>query len=241
MNKLILFIAIMAYAISSVAQCETPNELLVEGKASLKIIPEQIIYRVQISASHENYAQCTEMVIEKAQKIKDKFITNGIDPDLIKTTNYAIREIREHDHVTRKSVFKGYKATIPVLIKAQTNYPKNDVIFEIIKNNFNADFNLSFALTPQQKEKAKEKLIAMAVEDAQEKAKIIKESAGVQTHRIANIQYGEPQLISGYARPNYKLQNEQLMLRGSSDPGITSTLNPAEIEMQTRIIIAWCL
>lgn len=241
MKRIILLIAIIGIAFASVAQDQTANELVVEGKASLKIIPEQIIYRVQISASDENYAQCTDIVLKKAQEIKDKFIANGIDEDWIKTSNYSIREIREHDPVSRKSVFKGYKADIPVIIKTTTDYAKNDVIFDIIKNNFSANFNLTFALTPEQKEQAKEKLIAMAVTDAKQKAAIIKESAGIKTFAITNIQYGEPQLISGYARPNYKLQNEQLMIRGSSSLGSTATLNPAEIEMQTRIIIAWHL
>ncbi|MCY1719187.1 SIMPL domain-containing protein [Prolixibacteraceae bacterium Z1-6] len=240
MKQLIIFFILATFAVSSMAQTEYPTELVVEGKSSIKLIPEQLIFNVRISATDLNYTRCTDLAIEKAQQITDEFLKNGIDKDLIKTMNYSIREIREYDNVTRKSVFKGYKAEIPVVIKTLFNNPKNDVIFEIIKNNFNADFNLNFALTPEQKEEAKEKLIAMAIEDAKQKADIIKEHANIKTYRIRNVQYGEPQLIGMHNRPDYNLQKESISIRGvAASGGITNTLNPSEIEMRTSVVIAW--
>lgn len=241
MKTIFLFIAFIGITFSTSAQNQTRNELLVEGKASLKIIPEQMVFRIQITVSDTNYAHCSDLALKKAQEIKDKFTANGIDEKLIKFSNYSIREIREHDHLTRKSVFKEYRADIPVIIETQTDYKKNDVIFNIIKTNFNANLNLYFELTSEQKDEAKTRLISMAVEDAKQKAAIITGNAGVKTYAISNIQYGEPQLIRGYANPNYDLRKEQLMIRGNATPSSTLSLNPAEIEMQTSIIIAWRL
>lgn len=166
---------------------------------------------------------------------------NNIDKELIKTLNYSIREIREHDYKTRKQVFKGYRAEIPVVIKTPTDYDKNDKIFEIIINNFNADFNLNFALTPEQIETAKQELISLAVEDAKEKATAIVQSAGVELGEISKIQYGEPRTIRNFTHANYDLLNSgQLVgISAESSRGITKTLKPAEIEMRTNIMIAW--
>ncbi len=241
MKQLITLFILATVALSSIAQNQYPDDLVVEGKSSVKLIPEQLIYNVRISVSDSNYTRCTEMALEKAELLTKEFTGNGIDKDLIKTLNYSIREIREYDNITRQQVFKGYRAEIPVLIKTVTDYPKNDLIFEIIKNNFNADFSLSFALTPEQKESVKEKLIELAVEDAQQKAKIITESAGIKMYGIRHIQYGEPQLIGTYTRPNYEMQNESIMIRGAASSGGASTLNPSEIEMRTSVVIAWRL
>uniref|UniRef100_UPI00321777C8 SIMPL domain-containing protein n=1 Tax=uncultured Draconibacterium sp. TaxID=1573823 RepID=UPI00321777C8 len=239
MKQLFTLFILAAFAVSSLAQDKFPEEMVIEGKSSVKLIPEQLIFNVRISATDTNYAACTDLVLQKAQQITDKFIENGIDKDLIKTLNYSIRELREYDNIERKAVFKGYKAEIPVVIKTLYNNPKNDIIFEIIKSNFNADFNLTFALTPEQKEQAKEELIALAIEDAKQKAKIISENAGIKMYNIRRIQYGEPQLIGMYTRPNYDMQKESFMLRGAASEGITNTLNPSEIEMRTSVVIAW--
>jgi hypothetical protein len=238
MKQLITLFILATVAISSFAQNQYPDDLVVEGKSSVKLIPEQLIFNVRISVSDSVYSACTEKVLKKAEMLTNQFTKNGIDKDLIKTLNYSIREVREYDNITRQQVFKGYQAEIPVMIKTVADYPKNDLIFEIIKTNFNADFTLLFALTPKQKESVKEKLIELAVEDAKQKAKIIAKSAEIKIYGIRHIQYGEPQLIGAYSRANYELQKETIMIRGAAS-SVSDTLNPSEIEMSTSVIIAW--
>ncbi len=237
MKQLVLIIALALFAITTFAQmCD---QVVIEGKSSVKMAPEQYIFNVRISVSDSNYTTCANLALKEAEKIASEFKRNGIDKDLVKTQNYSIREIREHDYVTKKLEFKGYQAEIPIIIKTVADYEKNDIIFEIIKNNFEANFNLSFALTPAQTDEVKAKLISLAVEDAHQKAKIIAESSEIKLGNISKIQYGEPQLIRGFSNTSYELQTEQIMIRGSGKIGGTNALNPSEIEMSTSIIIAW--
>lgn len=239
MKKMILWLLVALFASAVVAQNQNPSELIIEGKSSLKIVPEQFLFNVYIKAENMNYTECTNDALKKADKIIAEFTKAGVDKDLIKTLNYSIRERNERNFQTNETVFKGYRAEIPVVIKTRADNPKNDKIFEIIKNNFNADFTLNFALTSEQKEKAKAKLIAMAIEDAKQKAEIIKESSGVKTFGIRQIQYGEPKLLGAYARPSFDIQNEKVMIRGASSVSSTSVLNPFEVEMRTSIIVSW--
>jgi uncharacterized protein YggE len=237
MKKILVFIVIAFISFSSFAQmCD---QIVIEGKSSVKMAPEQYIFNVRISVSDSNYTACANLALEEAEKITKEFTKNGIDKDLIKTLNYSIREVREHDYKTNKSVFKGYQAEIPLRIKTHINYDKNDVIFEIIKNNFEANFNLNFELTPEQTEAIKEKLIALAVEDAKQKAKVVAESAGIRLGKISKIQYGEPKSIAQFSNSNYELQKETIMIRGAASIGGTSILNPSEIEMSTSILVSW--
>jgi uncharacterized protein YggE len=238
MKNIILFILISFLSFHSFAQDSFCESIVVEGKSSVKLVPEQLIFNINMSVKDSNYTKCTNLAIEKIDLIKSQFTKNGIDKDLIKTQNYSIREIRKHDYKTQKSIFEGFEASIPITIKTSRDYNKNDQIFEIIKNNFEANFNLNFALTPEQIEAVKEKLITLAVEDAKQKVNVITKSTEVKLGKISKIQYGEPHTVRPYSN-NYDLMKAGSMRAISSESSITETINPDEVEMRTEIMIAW--
>lgn len=232
---LILFTAIYFPVFSQDNFCES---IIVEGKSSVKMEPEIITFNINLSVKDTNYTQCAELALQKIEGVKSEFIKNGIDEKLIKTTNYSIREEREHDRNSGKQIFVGYRADIPVLIKTEVNNPLNDQIFEIIKTNFQADFRLNFELSPVQIEMIKKELIQLAVKDAKSKAEILAESAEVELGEISKIQYGEPQSVRNFTRSNYELRNSITLAGMSTKAGIT-TLTPPKSEMRTSVMIAW--
>ncbi|WP_297093335.1 SIMPL domain-containing protein [uncultured Draconibacterium sp.] len=239
MKRIILSLAVVFFSLGSFAQNNQGGIITVEGKSSVKLAPEEISFTVNFSVKDENYKQCAEMSVEKMDEIKKLFIENGIDEELIKTNSFTIREVQKYDPQTRKSVFDGYEANIPVTIRTKKDYEKNDKIFELIKDNLQSNFNLSFALSEEQMESVKEKLIQLAVEDAKQKATVIAKSADVQLGKIKSIQYGEPRLI-GLRNSNMELMRSETMpLLSASKADITSVLSPDEIEMRTNIVIAW--
>jgi uncharacterized protein YggE len=239
MKKIILSLAVMLFAFGSFAQNNQNGIITVEGKSSVKLAPEEISFTVNFSVKDENYKQCAEMSVEKIDKIKKLFIKNGIDEELIKTNSFAIHEVQKYDPQLRQSVFEGYEANIPVTIRTQKDYEKNDKIFELIKDNLQSNFNLNFALSEEQMEMVKEKLIQLAVEDAKQKATVIAQSANVQLGKIKSIQYGEPRMI-GTFNTNMELMNAEILpMTRNAKADITSVLSPNEIEMRTNIVIAW--
>ena len=234
MKQILVLFILATFSFGAFAE----GDIIVEGKSSVKLIPEQLYFNINMSVKDSNYTICTNLAIDKIEKIKNQFVQNGIDKNLIKTQNYSIREIRKHDYKTQKSVFEGYQASIPITITTLRDNPKNDVIFEIIKNNFSADFSLNFALTPEQIEKVKEKLIDLAVKDAKQKAEIIAKSAEVKLGKISSIQYGEPRTVRPY-------NTSADLMRAGSLPAmearakISEVINPDEVEMRTDIVISW--
>lgn len=234
MKQLIILFILATLSTSSFAQ----NEITVEGKSSVKLVPEQLIFNMNMSVKDTVYTKCADLAIKKIELIKSEFTKNGIDKDLIKTQNYSIREIRKHDYKTQKTIFEGFEASIPITIKTKRDYNKNDQIFEIIKNNFEANFNLNFALTPEQIEKVKAKLIDLAIQDAKQKAHVIKESAELKLGKISKIQYGEPRSVRPYSNNSDLLKAGNIRAM-SAESSITETINPDEMEMRTEIMIAW--
>ena len=239
MKKIILSLAIVFFTLGSFAQDKQGGLITVEGKSSVKLAPEDISFTVNFSVKDENYKQCAEMSVEKMDKVKKLFIKNGIDEELIKTNSFSIHEVQKYDPELRKSVFDGYEANIPVTIRTKKDYEKNDKIFELIKDNLQSSFSLNFALSEEQMETVKEKLIQLAVEDAKQKATIIAQSAEVDLGKIKSIQYGEPRMIGSFNTNMELMRAETMPLMNAAKADITSVLSPDEIEMRTNIVIAW--
>lgn len=239
MKKAILGIAAVLLTAITFAQNNQSSLITVEGKSSIKLIPEELFFNVNLSAKDSNYDVCADMAVEKLSNIKQLFIDNGIDEDLLKSNSYSIREINKYDPQTRKQVFEGYEANIPLTIKTKRDYKKNDLIFTLIKQNLESNFNLNFSLSEEQMEEVKEKLISLAVQDAKQKAQWIAKASETELGNVKNIQYGEPRMIRGYNN-NMELMTADIMpMTREASAKITEVLSPNEIEMRTNIVISW--
>lgn len=220
-------------------QSNTNSVITVEGKSSVKIIPEDLSFTVNLSVKDNNYTKCAELAVEKMDKIKKLFVKNGIDEELLKANNYSIREIQKYDPELRQSISDGYEANIPITIRTKRDYKKNDKIFELIKDNLESNFNLNFYLSDEQMDAVKEKLITLAVKDARQKAGWIANASETTLGKIKNIQYGEPRMIGAFNNRNELLASDIIPITREASAKITEVLSPDEIEMQTSIVISW--
>jgi len=239
MKKLNLVIAALLLAAVAFAQTPQPSLLTVEGKSSIKLVPEEIFFTVNLSVKDSNYNKCADMAVEKLSNIKQLFIDNGIDENLLKSNSYSIREISKYNPQTREQVFEGYEASIPLTIRTKRDYKKNDLIFTLIKNNLESNFNLNFSLSDEQMEEVKEKLITLALQDAKEKAQWITKAAHTKLGIIKNIQYGEPRMIRGYNSNMELMTSDIIPISREANAKITEVLSPNEVEMRTDIVISW--
>jgi uncharacterized protein YggE len=238
MKNLVLLFICSVTSLTVFSQDPFCEAIVVEGKSSVKMAPEVITFNINFSVSDTNYTRCADLALQKIESIKARFAGNGIDEELIKTVNYSIREERERDRNTGQQIFKGYRADIPILIKTKVDNKQNNLIFEIIKNNFEANFRLNFVLSPNQIVRVKEELIELAVEDAKSKAQLLAKSAGIKLGEISKIQYGEPQTMRNFTRTNYDLLRSGKLESDAEAVGI-SAFTPPDIEMRTNVIIAW--
>ncbi len=233
-----LFVAILLSGFVF-GQSAASSQITVEGKSSVKVIPEDLSFVVNLSVKDNNYTRCAEMAVEKMGNIKQLFVKNGIDEDLLKANSYSIREVQKYDPELRQSVSDGYEANIPVTIRTKRDYKKNDKIFELIKDNLESNFNLNFYLSDEQMDAVKEKLITLAVKDARQKAEWIAKASETALGKIKNIQYGEPRMIGAFNNRNELMVSDIMPITREASAKITEVLSPDEIEMQTSIVVSW--
>lgn len=242
MKNLIILFLFISSSFNAYSQNSLCEAVVVEGKSSVKMTPEIIAFNINFSVVDTNYNRCAELTFQKIESVKSQFIKNGIDKELIETNNYSIAEKYEYDQVSRKQVFKGYRASIPILIETEVENPLSKQIYNIIKNNLKSNFKIDFHLSQVQIDAIKEKLIELAIEDANLKAQLLAKNSKIKLGKISKIQYGEPRTISNFSRSNYELLNSYQPITRSSElkTGIT-VLNPAKIEMRTSVMIAWMI
>ncbi len=215
------------------------SQITVEGKSSVKLIPEELSFMVTLSVTDNNYTKCADLAVEKMETIKKLFLKNGIDEEMIKANSYSIREVQKYDPELRQSVTDGYEASIPLTIRTKRDYKKNDIIFELIKDNLESNFNLNFLLSDEQMDAVKEKLISLAVEDARQKAVWIVRAAQTSLGKINAIHYGEPHVVGAFNNRNEFMVSDMMPVTREANAKITEALSPDEIEMQTSISISW--
>jgi len=238
MKHLVFVIFFTSHLVSALAQdpfCET---IISQGKSSVIQVPEIISFYVEFELNDQDYDRCTNLALGKIDTFKMKLKEIGIDEDLVKTASYSIQEITDRDMRTRELIHLGYKARIPIVIKMEVVDPYADDIFELLKSTFKSEIRINFELSPEQKEKAKESLLTLAVNDAKSKAEILASSLNIELGKVIKVQYGDPEVIRNFTRSYNDLRSTERMIAASSVRSNITTLTPPEIGMVASVVLA---
>lgn len=235
MKYLLIVLILLAGTLSQAQQRD--SNITVEGKASIKVTPELIFFQVTITERDTSYGQCAQLALNKIERVKQEFQKRGLDEKMLKTQDYSIQEERKHDRQLGQSVFSGYRADIRIIIESEVPNTSNNQIFDIIKDHFTGNTRIYYGLSDKQRDGLKEKIIDLAVKDAVSKAKILVNSADVKLGSITDIQYGNPQIVANLSRPKAELLSAVSV--ADSQPGTITSLSPNQIQMSTRVVVAW--
>ena len=240
MKKVILILlAVLTLCFNSFSQ-EIDNVLIVEGKGLVKIEPEIVKFLINFESNDTNYSRCVENSLLKIKNAKDLFEKTGVPRNELKSLNYSVKKDYKYNSQTKQKDFIGYKTNAPLVIEIKLNKPYVDKVFEIVNKKIQTSYTLSFELSSNQLDSARNELIELAVLDAKEKAKSICRETNISLGKVLKVQYGEPKIISNFIRPGYELmheRNSKILLRGTSST--LNTLTPKNIELKTHIVIGW--
>lgn len=240
MRHILTFTVALAIAIPVVSQdpfCET---IVTQGKSSVKQTPEIITFFIEFRVEDGDYNACSSIALATIDSVKLRFRQNGIDEGLIKTSNYSISEMTERDNRTHRNIHLGYQARVPITIRTEVSDPYASKIFELIQSSFKSNVRINFQLSQNQIEEVKETLLALAVEDATSKAKILADNLNVDLGKVTKVQYGDPREVRNFTRSNYDLiEGRAVSLTGAVSRASITTLKPDEITMTTSVMLAW--
>jgi uncharacterized protein YggE len=222
------------------------NTLLVRGMAILKATPEILIVRIDIDSEDEKYNKCQELLIKKIEKTKSHFIKNGIAKESIHTNKLNVAEKRLYlANNNEKIVFAGRASFIiehPYSIEYATK-----ILTGLRNDSLAVHYNMAFTLSEEQKSELRKKAIAVALEDAREKALAIASGAKVKLLKINSInytdaEYGSYSIDSDLVREN-DLSEQQVFANIGSTGQKNNTIdfNPKEIGIKKVMTVEWLI
>ncbi len=233
MKTKLVFLFVLLAGLSGLSAQVNRNVLKVEGEAVVYETPENMNINIPLSVKDDNYAKCAKQLNEKYTKLVVEFSKIGIDKGLIQTSNLGIHDT--YTYVNNEQKFDGYIGSININIeKAFDTNILNNIINLLNSGDSKVTYNVSFNLSPQQKDKLKKTTIEKAIADAKSKATIIVESLGLKLAEIKEINFKYP---STDVDP---LMNEtRIELLRSQDEVSGLQLTPQLREIRETIDIIW--
>ncbi|HEY5593439.1 MAG TPA: SIMPL domain-containing protein [Paludibacter sp.] len=241
--KRLFFLPLLLICLATIAEPALENTIITEGKASLKIKPEIFCFSITVERKDLIYKSSVDKALSVIDSLKNSFRKIGINPELLKTTDYSVSEDRVYDPTTRESKFVGYVTRVSLVVKINYDDKLIDLLYNTINGNYKLPYSINFELSSDQMENAKKKLIELAMNDARLKASEIAKNGRLQLGGIVKVQYGNPTKINNFIRSNYEYtydaSNSISDFKSGGISRIATRITPNEIELSTNVIIGW--
>uniref|UniRef100_UPI0040499F38 SIMPL domain-containing protein n=1 Tax=Flavobacterium sp. TaxID=239 RepID=UPI0040499F38 len=248
--KNLLTLLLFSFTTLVFSQNKLDNSIITQGKASVKVIPKSIIFNISLETLDLDFKVSSDQAMSKISDLKKRLKAVGIPENLLKTQSFSVNEKTKYNNQTQKPDFIGFETRVQLGILM--NYEDFDVdkVFKILKDDFQADFNMAYTLDENQSESVQEQVMQLAIEDAKYKAEFIAKASGFKIGRVIKAQYGDSKVISDFINPNqellandvsYRMMGASSIKTSSRKSSITDTLTPNEIEVYTHIVMGWVI
>lgn len=237
----ITFLGLFSFSLNGQFLGQSDNSLRVTGVSIAKEIPDIIELKLSIGYGSLNYTTCSDSLLIISGNVSDVFVQNGIKKEDLRVSKIAINENHVYEGGTRTK--QGYIGNIIITLHDQYSQNLVKSIFEAIGSlNDPVEFNVSFSLSEEQKEKLRRLTLEKAIVDANEKAQIIAKQSNTELVKINKIDF---QNNTGYGLNDYddELAFEEELLAITRRAEVYSGLefDPKEISIARSVVIEWTI
>ena len=210
----------------------------VTGKGQLRVKPDMTRITLSLEGLYPEYGEALRRSAEDTEKIKDLLMGLGFARTDLKTLNFNVDTEYESYQVknTYKQRFVGYKYHHQMKVEFDSDNDRlGRVLYALAKCPLQPEFRLSY--TVKDPETAKNELLGKAVADAQAKALVLTQAAGVVLKDIQSIDYS-------WAQINFEVEpmSRMLMTEDCAAKGVNSydiDIEPDDIQVSDTVTILW--
>lgn len=169
---------------------ESRRTLRVTGKGSLRLKPDMTRITMTVSDVQKEYAKALEASARETEQLKETLLPFGFARGDLKTIAFDVNteyESYEEEGQYRQR-FKGYRYQHVLKVEFSSDNERLGKILYALANGAVAP-ELRLSYTVRDREGAKNRLLANAVEDAKAKAALLAQAAGVTLQNIQSIDY----------------------------------------------------
>ncbi len=228
--KKITYLLFLLVTASLVAQ-NNQASLQVAGKAIVKEIPREIVFRIPLKIVDSSYIGCNDRMVYTLNELQKDLKKKGIAEESIQTGNYSITENMVFEG--GKRVQQGFQGSVNVLLSATYSPQLIQKVLESV-SSFKLNYTINFSMSEEQKQRLTEIAMVSAVEDAKQKAMILAKAANVQLGSILKISYG----IDQYRTE--PMLSERIMSSQADEMGQNElNLSPSMTSLFKSVLIVW--
>ena len=228
--KKITYLLFLLVTTSLVAQ-NTQSSLQVAGKAIVKEIPKEIVFRIPLKIVDSSYVGCNDRMAYTLNELQKDLKKKGITEESIHTGNYSITENMVFEG--GKRIQQGFKGSVNVMVSAIYSPELIQKVLESV-SSFKLTYSINFSMSENQKQRLTEIAMVSAVEDAKQKALILAEAANVQLGSILKISYGVDQY-----RPEPFLSERIISSQADEQGQNELNLSPPLTSLMKSVLIVW--
>ena len=231
MKKVTYLLLLFVLSATNISAQLNQASLQVAGKATVKEIPKEIVFRIPLKIVDSSYMGCNDRMAHTLNELQKDLKKKGIAEESIHTANYSITENMVFDG--GKRVQQGFKGSVNVMLAANYSPQLIHKVLESV-NSFKLNYTINFSMSEDQLQRLTKIAMVSAVEDAKQKALILAEASNVQLGSILKISYG----IDQY-RPEPFLSER--MMSSQSDERSQNELNlsPPMTSLFKSVLIIW--
>ena len=212
------------------------KSLQITGKAQMFLKPDKTRVTVTLDKTCADYGAALEQAAAAAGQIKDLFAGFGFAPEDVKTLRFNVETVYEgyEENGAYKQRLAGYRVCHEMKAAfASDSDLLGRVLYALSVCPAQPEFHIQYTVSDP--EAARNELLARAVKDAEAKARVIAEAAGVKLKKIKRIEYA-PEPDDLVARPvNGVFTARKLEAAGSLDLGLT----PDDIAATDTVTVRW--
>lgn len=216
------------------ALAQTNNRSIeVVGKATIKTIPEEVIFRIPLKIIDSSYIDCSNAISKTLSNLQQDLLSKGVSDDRIRTSSFSISENMVYEAGKRQQ--QGYKGSVTVMVSESYTAEFVQKVLESVEK-LKLTYSINFSMSVNQKEELTKLAITKAVEDARQKAIVLSEASDVQLGEISRISYGKD---SHRAEPF----SAERMLSSQSDVSGSDelSLSPPLTSLFKSVLIVWAI
>ncbi len=205
----------------------------VSGTGEVMVVPDVAILSLGVEAQALSVAEAKDQAAEAMADIMEVLKNEGVDEKDIQTRYFNIQRVTRWDDQKYEETVIGYRVTNTVTAKIREVAGAGDVIDAVAAagGDFTRINSISFTVDDPSPyyEEAREKAVA----DAEAKAKLLAEVAGVKL--------GKPSYISESSYVPSPIYRHDLVEAAAEVPAPTTPITPGEMEITLTVQLAYAI
>jgi len=163
------------------------RKLSVQGKGHVVAEPDMVTVSFGVEVSAYDYEECLRTLNMKVEDLRQGITSSGLEKSQLKTRDFNVGVKSKLKN--KEYVFGGYSASHRLHIELPMEKELlNRILRHVASGLSGARVNLSFSI--RDKESLRKKALALAVQNAREKAEMLATAAGVKLGKLLQIDYG---------------------------------------------------